>query len=715
MRSGSHGMDFFEELKRRNVFRVGIAYAVSAWVVLQFADLVLENTEAPGWVMDVLMLFIALGFLVSLVIAWAFELTPEGIKREKDVKRDESITHETGRKLEWITLAAASLVLVLFLFERFGGDAPPEPPANAEVAASPATAAEETNEAETPAGTLDSETERTRGVAVLPFANLSTDEANAFFAGGVHEDVLAHLARIEGLRIISRTSMNSIAEQNLGIREIGQQLDVSHVLEGSVRRAGDQVRITAQLIDASTDQQLWSATYDRRLDDIFAIQSDIAGAIANQLQAELSPEARIAMEAPPTRNVLAYDYFLKAREADRVWRGAQGFREMREYLEQAVAMDPDFLDAKVKLAYVYGRLVWTSADPDGTFRVLARELSDEIQASAPDSSHATRARADYRYTVMRDYDEALQGYQELLAEDPNNIDLLLAVSSSLKRLNRYEEGLPVIDRALALDPENAVLPAERVFHLQGLRRIDESIVVLEDALALFPDDVSTRLSLADTMLLEKGDLEAYRSLLPDRFGSLGSLENVHFEFYSGHERRLGLREYGLEASLVVLENLRVEGDPWVNAMVDLSKAELLNLAGREAESQALAVELIQDFKNFMAQGMKFPSTRPRYWLASYAYAACLANDPATANLITGIADTLPPDDESELARTQMYFVLARAECGDVEGAWALQRSMARPWYGPQDWDLVHDPIYAHYFSDLPEYQAAVERQLGAGA
>ena len=244
-------MSFFEELKRRNVIRVGIAYGVASWLLLQIADLVMDNIEAPAWIMHVMMLFVGLGFIVSLVIAWAYEMTPEGIKREADVVREESVTHYTAKKLNFITLGAIVLLIALLLADRFM-------PAGNEVAG-PAQTVVATEPANDVAET-DSEafTQLARGVAVLPFANLSEDPNNAFFAGGVHEDILTNLSRIADLRVISRTSMLKIAEQGLGIQEIGQQLDVSHVLEGSVRRAGDQVRVTVQLIDASNDDHLWA-------------------------------------------------------------------------------------------------------------------------------------------------------------------------------------------------------------------------------------------------------------------------------------------------------------------------------------------------------------------------------------------------------------------------------------------------------------------------
>ena len=242
-------MSFFDELRRRNVFRVGIAYAISAWVLLQIADLVIDNIIAPDWIMHVLMLLVGLGFIASLVIAWAYEITPDGIKKEADVDRSDSVTHDTAKKLDKITLAGVGLVIVLLVADRLVPESEISDPSTE--LASPDTVQLKTEAAPTDEEQLE------RGIAVLPFSNLSEDEGNAFFAGGVHEDVLTNLARIQGLRVISRTSMLRIAEKGMEISEIGRHLGVSHVLEGSVRRAGDQVRVTVQLIDAAEDVHLW--------------------------------------------------------------------------------------------------------------------------------------------------------------------------------------------------------------------------------------------------------------------------------------------------------------------------------------------------------------------------------------------------------------------------------------------------------------------------
>ncbi|MDH3902450.1 MAG: hypothetical protein OES90_04440, partial [Xanthomonadales bacterium] len=389
-------MSFFEELKRRNVIRVGIAYGVASWLLLQIADLVMDNIEAPAWIMHVMMLFVGLGFIASLVIAWAYEMTPEGIKREADVVREESVTHYTAKKLNFITLGAIVLLIVLLLADRFI-------PAGNEVAGPAQTVV--ATEPENEVAETDSEAflQLARGVAVLPFANLSEDPNNAFFAGGVHEDILTNLSRIADLRVISRTSMLKIAEQGLNIQEIGQQLDVSHVLEGSVRRAGDQVRVTVQLIDASNDDHLWADNYDRKLEDIFAIQSEIAQKIAAQLEAELSPEQAERLAEVPTQNTQAYDLYLKARELGRTWLAAEGFKQMRPLLEQAVALDPNFMDAQVLLAEVYGRLVWIGVDPEGVYREKAKIVTDRILEQWPGRPEADIAQGNFHYTVERNY------------------------------------------------------------------------------------------------------------------------------------------------------------------------------------------------------------------------------------------------------------------------------------------------------------------------
>jgi TolB-like protein len=283
---------FFAELKRRNVYKVAVAYAVVSWLLLQAASILFPTFEAPPWVMKVFVVVIVLGFPAALILSWAFEITPEGIKRAEDVMPNESITRRTGRKLDFLIIGILLLVIGIFAFGRFGKRAPT-------MAAPSVAAAQAIPE---------------KSIAVLPFENFSADKENAFFADGVQDDILTALAKVADLKVISRASVMSYAAgAKRNLREIGQALGVAHVLEGSVRRAGDKVRVSAQLVDTRTDSHLWADTYDRDLADVFAIQSDIAQQIANQLQAKLSPSEKSSIAERPTKDITAYDLYLRAK------------------------------------------------------------------------------------------------------------------------------------------------------------------------------------------------------------------------------------------------------------------------------------------------------------------------------------------------------------------------------------------------------------------
>ncbi|MDQ6623568.1 MAG: FlgO family outer membrane protein, partial [Verrucomicrobiota bacterium] len=270
--------NFFAELKRRNVYKVAVAYAVVAWLLIQIATQVFPFFDIPNWAIRLVVLLLVLGFPVALVVSWAFEITPDGIKREKDVALNESITHKTGRKLIGITLALAVVAAGLFVFQvlrpKLMKDSTATPSKSSVTAVIP-----------------------NKSIAVLPFHNLSEEKANAYFADGVQDQILTDLSHIADLKVISRTSvMQYKSGITRDVREIGQQLGVAHLLEGSVQRSANKIRVNAQLIDARTDAHVWAETYDRDLADVFAIQSEIAKAIADQLQAKLSPNEKKAIE-----------------------------------------------------------------------------------------------------------------------------------------------------------------------------------------------------------------------------------------------------------------------------------------------------------------------------------------------------------------------------------------------------------------------------------
>ena len=264
-------MSFFAELKRRNVVRVGIAYAIAAWIILQATDVIGEILDLPQWGGKLILLMLGVGFVISLFLAWAFELTPEGLKRESEVDRDSSITRVTGRKLDRAIIVVLALALAWFAWDKFSGGGAPS--------ARPETAAATATEPEAPSA----EKAVDQSIAVLPFINMSADADNEYFSDGLSEELLNLLAQVEGLKVAARTSTFKFKGSDADIAEIGEKLNVATVLEGSVRKAGDQVRITAQLIMVDDGFHLWSENYDRRLDNIFEVQDEIASAIVDAL------------------------------------------------------------------------------------------------------------------------------------------------------------------------------------------------------------------------------------------------------------------------------------------------------------------------------------------------------------------------------------------------------------------------------------------------
>ena len=334
-------MSIFRELKRRNVIKVAIAYAVVAWLLIEVTATVFPILKLPDWSVTLVTAFMLIGFPVALIFAWAFEITPEGIKREKDVDRNQSITHITGRKFDYIIIAALILALGFFTFDKFVLD----PSRDAELVQVTTDAViEQVTEFGKP-GTAD------KSIAVLPFVNMSSDPEQEYFSDGISEELLNVLVHVDDLRVASRTSSFAFKGENKNLAEIADILKVSYLLEGSVRKAGNRVRITAQLIEAASDQHLWSEIYDRDLTDIFAVQEEIANAIVAALRGSL--ELEVASEISvlaATTNMSAYDSYLKGRE---LFIARTDLEKSVALFEQAVALDPRFARAWEGLAAIY--------------------------------------------------------------------------------------------------------------------------------------------------------------------------------------------------------------------------------------------------------------------------------------------------------------------------------------------------------------------------
>ena len=297
-------MTLFNELKRRNVFRVGIAYVIAAWLIAQVLQLVFESFGTPDWVMKTVLVLLAASLPVVLFFAWAFEITPEGIKRESEVDRSQSITTQTGRKLNGAITGVLVVALAYFIFDKFVLDA------SRDAALVEATRQEVSEQA---AEIAEAPVEMDKSIAVLPFVNMSGDQENEYFSDGLTEELLNALARNKELKVTGRTSSFAFKGKNTDLREIGQTLGVAHILAGSVRKAQNRVRITAQLIKADDGYHMWSDTFDRELNDIFAIQEEIATRVANELMPTLLGDTEGQLVHRDTDNVQAYEAYLRGQ------------------------------------------------------------------------------------------------------------------------------------------------------------------------------------------------------------------------------------------------------------------------------------------------------------------------------------------------------------------------------------------------------------------
>jgi TolB-like protein len=439
-------MSFFEELKRRNVVRVGIAYVIVAWLVLQVSDVVLNNIAAPEWVFQVIMLLLGIGFPVVLLFAWAFELTPEGIRREKDVNRDASITPQTGRKLDRTIITILVVALAWFAWDKFSDRPADEGPAGLKV------------QAEQPVSAEPAEAESSdASIAVLPFTTRSTSEEDRFFSDGMHDDLLTQLAKIGSLKVISRTSVMEYRDTTKNLRQIGQELGAANILEGAVQRVGNQVRINVQLIDSESDEHLWAETYDRAMsiDNLLTIQSEMARAISSALHATLSPSEVAALSQPLTDNLEALEAYRLARLLSRDF-VKESLDRAEKNVRIALDLDPDFADAWAELAYIMLARWWAWGE-DPELLEKARAAIDRGRAINPDLLEIDISEAYYHYWGHLDYPKALAVLEPRLVEFPNHRRLLEVAAYANRRYGRIENALELLLRAGPLGPRELAL------------------------------------------------------------------------------------------------------------------------------------------------------------------------------------------------------------------------------------------------------------------
>jgi len=447
-------MSFVDELKRRNVLRVAIAYAIVAWLIAQITELAFDSFGTPDWAIKTVLFLLIIGFPLALLFAWAFELTPDGLKREKDVDRSESITPRTGRKLDYSIFAVLVLALAYFATDKFLLDTPPDDGV--------------------PQTTAD------KSIAVLPFVNMSSDPEQEYFSDGISEELLNVLSKIPGLRVSARTSSFQFKGENLDIVKIGQQLNSSLVLEGSVRKSGTSVRITAQLIDAGTGFHLWSEAYDRQIEDVFAVQDEISAAIVAELQEHLGLQVAAVPRVRAAENPAAHEAYLRG-----LYLVAQdtraGRREAAEQFERALSHDPDYAIAHAGLAMaILGSRPGAEARPRAALHVSRAMELDPTLAEV----HAAKGLLLYDQVNLED---ALTSFRRAVEINPNYVVAYTWMGQLLNLdLGRYDESFPMREKAMRLDPLS--IPTI-VFYLQALverNRLDEADLELAKIASIFP-------------------------------------------------------------------------------------------------------------------------------------------------------------------------------------------------------------------------------------
>jgi len=471
---------FFAELKRRNVYKVAVAYAIVGWLLVQIATQVFPFLEIPNWIVRLVIVLVAIGFPVALIIAWAFELTPEGIKRTEDVD-----PAQMSKNRAWIYVAVigAAFSIGLFFIGRYTGQ-------------NTASAAHTEAATVLPA----------KSIAVLPFDNLSRDPDNAFFAEGVQDEILTRLAKVADLKVIARTSTQKFKGAPENLPDIAKQLGVLNILEGSVQKANDQVRVNVQLVNAMTNAHLWAEIYDRKLTDIFAVESDIAKTIADTLQAKLTGSEKQMMLSQPTTDTTANEFYHKGRA---LWekRSGDNIPKAIEFYGEAIARDPNYALAYAGLANAYVLLpFYTNARRDGSL-IKAKENALKALSLDPNLAEAHVALGKHDFFTM-DPAGSMREYQRAIELKPNYATAHQWLGNdSLVSYGRFDEAIAEGKRAVELDPLSPVINSDLGVTLYLARRYDDAIEQFRKTLAIDPTFFYAHYNLGIALQI-KGDLSA---------------------------------------------------------------------------------------------------------------------------------------------------------------------------------------------------------------
>ncbi len=624
--------NFFSELKRRNVYKVAVAYAVVGWLLIQVATQVFPFLEIPNWAIRLVIFVTALGFPAALVIAWAFELTPQGLKR---MDAPDLLPEKSAPRRAWIyvVIIAGAISVSLFFLGRY--TAPNKQGEQAEVS--------------------------TKSIAVLPFENLSEEKANAYFADGIQNEILTKLAGIGDLKVISRSSAAKYKSKPEDLKTVARELGVVTVLEGSVQRAGDKVRVNVQLLDARIDTHLWAKSYDRELKDVFAVESEVAQEIADTLWAKLSPSQSDALATAPTRNTEAYDLFLKGEYEERQAESALNaelFDRAQALYRQALKHDANFALAYARLAYSELYRHWYISNLTSAQLAQVKSNIDRALAIAPASPDPHLALALFYYWGYRDYDPALRELDRTVELQPNSAAARAFSAWIYRRRGEWEKSLVAAERAAELNPREPSIPADIGVTYVALRRWSDAERILTRALAIDPHNVLAARFLARTYINSTGDIGRARRVfedVPAASGLDGSGLTPGFGGFGSNpgtiDTMIGLRAY---AHLDVFENHFADAlKAWDTAATNTPEARLGRLQARVgiqmlAGQGALAKPECEQTRGLLeARLAERPEDQKSLTALAWVY-LCLGRNADALRVAQRAADLLPVEKDALL-------------------------------------------------------------------
>jgi len=653
----------FAELQRRNVYKVGAMYAVAGWLLVQVVTQVLPVFDVSALAQRIIVLVIVAGFPVALVLSWIYELTPQGIVKTDEVTPDASVTRATGQKLNRAIIGVLILAVLVMgaklLWPRQGAQ-------------------------QVSQGIID------KSIAVLPFENLSDDKANAYFAAGVQDEILTRLAKIGALKVISRTSTEQYGTKPGNLPEIARQLGVANILEGSVQKIGDAVHVNVQLIRAAGDEHLWAESYNRKLDDVFGVEGEVAQTVAEALNARLSGAEQQAIAARPTDNPAAYEAYTRGRAIESGSYDMPSRLRALEAYEEAARLDPHFALAFAHAAIVGSFLYFNGDAAEKITPALLKQYTDTALQLQPELGEAFLARGSYRYRVLRDYPAALQDFQAARQRLPNDAEVLSSAMAALeRRLGHWDDAVAHAQAALSLDPRNMTTLLGNALELFAyLRRFDEARQILERASEIEPDSPSVFSGRAQIEQLD-GKLDAaapWVARLPQQYSSYDYFMNAPLIqlFWERHWDRAAAFAQG--ALPPGGGPLPLDNSLWVASVL----GEAQRQAGLAAEARATFSRIVRSIKPTPDSPVRIDEARSLEFLALAQ--AGLGNKQAALDAAAQ-AVAAYRDDAVAHADTEVVQARVQAQVGEREAAIAALPHLLQIPAGLTLGQLRYDPLF----------------------